>query len=252
MPRFFENQKLALNADFMLNKENSQHCSKVLRMRENDQIEVCNGGEDYICNIVNISADCVTCKVVEIKDIISEPSVDVALFQCLPKGDKLESVIQKSVELGVKKIVPVLSSRCVSRPDEKKSAKKTERYNKIAKSACEQSGRGHIVTVEPTISFKQALSDVKSADISIMFYEGGGEPIAKIMEQNADKLQKCGDNRPTVAIMIGPEGGFSDEEVELARNSGIINATLGKRILRTETAPLAAITTIMLLSGNME
>ena len=246
MPRFFENICLNVNDEFAHNEDNSKHSAKVLRMKLNDDLTVCNGAKDYECKIINITADSVICKVNNIAEIASEPSVSVTLYQCLPKGDKFETVIQKSVELGVKRIVPVLSSRCVSRPDDKKGAKKIERYNKIAKSACEQSGRGEIVEVCDIMGFDKALSQISDSDLSIMFYEGGGKSLKQILG-NFDN-----DNIKNIAVLIGPEGGFSEDEVKKSQDMSITTATLGKRILRTETAPLAALTAIMLLTDNME
>lgn len=244
MPKFFENIALNDNEIFTLSEENSRHCAKALRSKAGDIITVCNGGIDYECEIENISEAHVNCRVVRHEYCAAEPDISLTLYQCQPKGDKLESVIQKSVELGVYEICPVLSSRCVSRPDDKKSSKKCERYRKIAKSACEQSGRGRIVDVLPLTDYDNALKNAEKADVKILFYEGGGEPIRDI-------LQNCGEYK-SVAVLIGPEGGFSEDEVELAKSHGFAAATLGKRILRTETAPLAAISAIMLLSGNLE
>ena len=243
MPRFFEDIAPQIGDEFCLNAENANHCAKALRMNVNEQICVCSDGMDYDCEIIQISADTVKCRIINSQKSQTEPSVFVTLYQCLPKGDKLETVVQKSVELGVCEIQPVLSSRCISRPDDKKSAKKTDRLCKIAKSACEQSGRGRIVNVCPTVSFDKAVKEAAQADLAIMFYEGGGEPLGSIFADFSGA---------SIAVPIGPEGGFSETEVQLAKSSGIVAATLGKRILRTETAPLAALTAIMLLSGNLE
>lgn len=243
MPRFFEDIVPQVGGEFCLNAENANHCSKALRMNVGEHICVCSGGTDYDCKIVEIAGDAVKCRVIESQKSQTEPSVFVTLYQCLPKGDKLETVVQKSVELGVYEIQPVLSSRCISRPNDKKTAKKTERLCKIAKSACEQSGRGRIVDVLPTVSFNEAINHAEKADLAIMFYEGGGESLKSVFD---------GLNGSSIAVLIGPEGGFSDDEVQLAKDKGINTATLGRRILRTETAPLAALTAIMLLTGNLE
>lgn len=249
MPRFFEDIAPQIGDEICLNAENANHCAKALRMNVNEHICVCSDGMDYDCAITEICADTVKCRVIESQKSQTEPSVFVTLYQCLPKGDKLETVVQKSVELGVCGIQPVLSSRCISRPDDKKSLKKTERLCKIAKSACEQSGRGRIVNVCPTVSFEKAVANAANADLAIMFYEGGGEPLKNIF---ADFSGGTNGTNSSIAVLIGPEGGFSETEVQLAKSSGIVTATLGRRILRTETAPLAALTAIMLLSGNLE
>ena len=160
----------------------------------------------------------------------------------MPKSDKLETVVQKAVELGVNQIVPVISERCISRPDAKSVAKKRERLQKIANEAAKQSGRGVLPTVENALTFKECCSRLSDFDISILFYELGGEPLTEL------GIKDCG----RIAILIGPEGGFSKEEADTALKNGAKAATLGKRILRTETAPLAALTGIMLLSGNLQ
>lgn len=255
MPRFFEETAPKSGDEFYLNPENANHCARALRMSKGERICVCSNGNDYDCEIAEITENSVKCRVLGIHKSDTEPSVFVTLYQCLPKGDKLETVIQKSVELGVCEIQPVLSSRCISRPDDKKSAKKLERLCKIAKSACEQSGRGRIIGVCPTVSFEEAVKRASSADLSILFYEGGGKPLNSIFadfRKSKDGINTANTNARSIAVLIGPEGGFSDSEVQLAMNSGITAATLGKRILRTETAPLAALTAIMLLTGNLE
>lgn len=270
MPRFFEDLPPQVGDEFCLNAENANHCAKALRMKTGEHICVCCGGTDYDCEIAEITENSVKCRAINSHKSDTEPSVFVTLYQCLPKGDKLETVIQKSVELGVYKIQPVLSSRCISRPDDKKSAKKLERLCKIAKSACEQSGRGRIIDVCPTVSFDSAVKQAAAADLAIMFYEGGGKPLHRIFADytgnasNNNGTNSTNDSSGTsgtngingtggsIAVLIGPEGGFSEDEVQKAAESGIIAATLGRRILRTETAPLAALTAIMLLTGNLE
>lgn len=238
MPNFFEK---VTGDEVIITGENANHISNALRMRVGEKITICDEKINYTCEIKEFLNQSVKVSVLKKEPNKSEPDVDITLFQCVPKGDKLEFVIQKAVELGVDKIVPVLSSRCVSRPDEKKAKKKNERYKKIALSACEQSGRGKKVEVSEQIDLREAVKKMPEFDLSILFYEGGGQPIKKIIS-----------NQKKIAIFIGPEGGFSEEEVALLQKAGAVTATLGKRILRTETAPLAAIVSIMLLTDNME
>ena len=171
---------------------------------------------------------------------VAEPDVKVTLYQALPKGDKMELIIQKSVEIGVTEIVPVISSRCVSRPDKKSLSKKIPRWQKIAKQAAMQSGRGIIPKVQECISFKEAVLSARGE--KVIFYELGGDSLKSVLESRPKEI----------SIFIGSEGGFSSEEVSLVTDNDGRKATLGKRILRAETAPLVALTTIMYETENME
>lgn len=239
MPRFFCEH---FSSNPVISGEDGRHISRSLRMKIGEQLTVCDTmGTDYNCEIEDIKDDTVYLKILDSKENTSEPNVKVTLFQCMPKGDKLDLVVQKAVELGVSEIVPVLSSRCVSRPDSKSMAKKCARLQKIADEAAKQSGRGILPKISDMINFKDCCQKLKNFDKSIIFYELGGAPLKDIV-----------DDSKSYAILIGSEGGFSVDEVEKATESGAVSATLGKRILRTETAPLAALTGIMLLSGNME
>ena len=240
MPHFFEK----VTGDTVEKTgENANHIVGALRMKIGEKITLCDDGRNYECEITEIGKGFAKAKVIDCNMNFSEPDVNITLYQCVPKGDKLEFVIQKAVELGINEIVPVLSSRCVSRPDSKKAEKKNARYNKIALSACEQSGRGKIVNVREQIEFKKAVGEIKNYDLAVLFYEGGGKPLKAIIDKEKHK---------NICIFIGPEGGFSDDEVTAFKQNGAETATLGKRILRTETAPLAAIVSIMLLTDNME
>ena len=240
MPRFFSEN---FSETKTITGEDAHHISKVLRASVGDEITVCDTkGVDYLCRIAGINNGEISLDIIEEKKSDSEPDIAITLYQCMPKSDKLETVTQKSIELGVLRIVPVLSSRCVSRPDPKSAKKKVERLNKIAEAAAKQSGRGIIPEVSDLISFDSLLKEIKSHKLSIVFYELGGAPLRSLIKEGVDDI----------AIVIGPEGGFSREEIEKLNAAGAVSATLGKRILRTETAPLAAISAIMLLSGNLE
>lgn len=245
MKKLFVNE--VIGETLVLDEEQSRHVSKSLRMNVGDMITVCDGaGSDYGCRIEAITKDAVTLEVCYKQTSDSEPDVKVSLYQGVPKGDKTEDIIQKCVELGVFEITPTLTKRSISRPDEKQAAKKQIRYNKIALEAAQQSGRGIVPKVNKMITLKEAVASC-TADLIILFYEGGGEPIKKILADfSKDKAPE------SIAIFIGPEGGFDPEEAELLTENGAISATLGKRILRTQTAPVAALTTIMLLTGNLE
>lgn len=226
----------------ILNEEQSRHIAKSLRMRVGDMLTLCSGnGKDYGCIIDEIDAQSVTLSVCYEKANHCEPTVRVTLYQGVPKGDKLEEIIQKCTELGVSRIQPVLTHRSVSRPDEKAAEKKRMRYRKIALEAAQQSGRGIVPEIAAMTDLKKAVETDKS-ELKILFYEGGGKPLTSLVEKDVG----------SVSIYIGPEGGFEETEVELIRQSGGVVATLGRRILRTQTAPVAAITAIMLLTDNLE
>lgn len=239
MPKFFcegfSSQKNYIQG------EDAGHIIRSLRMKLGEELSVNDlCGRLYNCRISELSEDTVYLEVLNECIDETEPDVSVTLFQCLTKGDKFEGIVQKSVELGVRNIVPVLSSRCVSRPDQKSLSKKIDRYNKISLSAAKQSGRGTVPEVSDCISFDEMCRRLKGFDSAVFFYEGGGKDIGECA---------CGKN---IAVIIGPEGGFDISEVEKAKENGATPATLGKRILRTETAPIAAISVIMYLTGNMK
>lgn len=226
----------------ILNEEQSRHIAKSLRMRAGDKLTLtCGDGNDYGCMIEETAANQVTLSVCYKQANNSEPSVKVTLFQGVPKGDKMEDIIQKCTELGIAAIKPVLTHRSVSRPDEKSAKKKQTRYQKIALEAAQQSGRGIVPEICTMETLSQAVKNDNS-ELKILFYEGGGEPLKNIINNDIQ----------SVSVYIGPEGGFEKEEVELIKSNGGVIATLGKRILRTQTAPVAALTAIMLLTGNME
>lgn len=226
----------------ILDGEQARHIAKSLRMKVGDMLTVTDGsGNDYGCIIEAITKDTVTLKVCYQQASDSEPTCRVTLYQGVPKGSKAEDIIQKCTELGVSKIVPTLTKRCVSRPDEKGAQKKNARYQKIALEAAQQSGRGIVPEVAPQCTLKQAVAQDNSEQ-KIIFYEGGGEPLTALVPSDVE----------SVSVYIGPEGGFEKEEVDLLLANGAKCATLGKRILRTQTAPVAALTAIMLLTGNLE
>ncbi|MBR1816358.1 MAG: 16S rRNA (uracil(1498)-N(3))-methyltransferase [Lachnospiraceae bacterium] len=242
MPRFYVEKSICMNADkaITITGNDVNHIKNVLRLKTGEVITVSDGeGTDYMCRISSISQDSV---VADIEDVIknaAELKVKITLFQGMPKSDKLELIIQKAVELGVYEIVPVMTKRTIVKLDEKKAAKKLERYNAIAKSAAEQSGRGIIPEVKGFMSFKEALSYSKSLDMNIIPYEE-----ARGMEYSREVIKSIRDVG-SLGIFIGPEGGFAKEEVEDAESIGAKCITLGNRILRTETAGLATLSIIM-------
>lgn len=240
MPRFFVdsiNEK-----DIFLDGENARHIGRSLRMRPHEELTVCCGGIDYDCEIRQITEDCVYLDLLEKHPCYAEPSVNVTLFQAVPKLDKLEHIIQKSTELGVSRVVPVLTRRCISRPTERDFAKKLPRLVKIAEEAAKQSGRGIIPEISPMVSYKQCLEMMKSLDKTIMLYEGeGGKPFGDVAVEGIK----------TAGLLIGSEGGFDMAEVKEAVSAGAERVWLGKRILRCETAPISALSILMFLTKNM-
>lgn len=225
-----------------LDGEQARHIARSLRMKKGDMLTLtCGDGQDRGCIIEDIDSTTVTLSVCYTQASNSEPSVKVRLFQSVPKGDKLEDIVQKCTELGISEICPVLTDRSISRPDEKSAAKKQARYQKIALESAQQSGRGIIPKICKMTSLENAVR-ADDSELKILFYEGGGEPLGKMIDKNIK----------SVSIYIGPEGGFDKKEVELLESAGARVATLGKRILRTQTAPVAALTAIMLLTGNLE
>lgn len=240
MPRFFISEIPCKQT--ILKGEDGKHIAKSLRMKIGESLILCDGqGTDYSCTISAIEQEQVTVAIQSSTPTKSEPTISVTLYQGLPKADKMDSIVQKAVEMGVTRIVPVLTDRCVSRPDEKSAQKKVDRWQKIANEAAKQSGRGILPTVFPIIDFATAVKQATAESTVLFFYEGGGHPLNRIVDKPCMHY----------SIFIGPEGGFAQDEVTLAIKQGAQKATLGPRILRTETAPIAALAAIMLLSGNM-
>ena len=242
MVRFFVTQQEFLSDLPVLTGENAQH-AKVLRLKPQEQVLLCNGeGKECVCCIQQIQNGEVTLQVLKRRDSQSEASCFVSIYMAFPKSDKMEHVIQKATELGASEIVAFPSGRCVSRPDEKSLKKKLERWQKIAASAAEQSGRGRIPKVLALQSFEDALKRAAAADKALMFYEN----------EEALTLKEALQAGPykTASLLTGPEGGLEEKEVEMARTAGMQVCTLGKRILRCETAPLCALSALMYDSGE--
>lgn len=242
MPRFFVE---TIEEDTVeITGEDARHIALSLRMKNGEALVICDGnGKEAEAVIREAYPESVILDVKERRASFAEPKTRVVLYQALPKFDKLEYIVQKSVELGVSEIVPVLTSRCISRPDEKTMKKKRERLQKIADEAAKQSGRGVLPKVGELINYKNAIAQMAKEGTPILFFEHAKYPLSEIMEKHGEG---------TISVMVGSEGGFSDEEAEFAEKSGAFIASLGPRILRCETAPVAAISAIMYASGEME
>lgn len=217
------------------------HIKNVLRMKVGEEIALSNGidKKEYRAGIVAFSEDTVECEIRFIKEDGVELCADIYLFQGLPKGDKMELIIQKAVELGVKEIIPVAMSRCVVKLDDKKAASKCKRWQTIAEAAAKQSKRGIIPVVKDVMSYKQALAYADDMQVKMLPYE-----LAEGMQKTKEVIAsiKPGDK---VAIFIGPEGGFDVKEVDAASEVGFSAISLGKRILRTETAGMTTLSILM-------
>ena len=238
MPRFFK--EFFENEPF-IEGDDAKHIAKSLRMRVGEALTVCDTkGNDYNCTISAVLDGRIELDVNNVVKTVSEPSVEVTLFQCLTKGDKMDLIVRQAVEMGVSKVVPTVSQNCVSRPDEKQLNKKIERWQRIADEAAGQSGRGILPQVLDSMTLNEVAKKLSGFDKCYFFYELGGESVGKI-EPDVKKI----------AVIIGPEGGFSLAEAERFKTAGATVSTLGPRILRAETAPVAAVSLIMHSSNNM-
>ena len=242
MTRFFVESEEMQAENIALTGENAKH-AKVLRLKEGEQVLVCDGqGQECLCFVTAVSEGCISLTVQQRRESETEARVCVSVYMAFPKADKLEHVIQKATELGAFEIVAFPSARCISRPDEKSLAKKVERWQKIAASAAEQSGRGRIPQVITLPSYKAALERAAQADKALLFYEN----------ERATTLRMAleGSSYRTVSLLTGPEGGLEETEVKQALDAGLSVCTLGKRILRCETAPLCALSAVMYDAGE--
>ena len=242
MPRFFTGQPQG--DTLVITGEDARHIARVLRMQPGESLTACDGsGMDYDCVICSAAPDQVVLQVQSAGPSRSEPRAQVTVFQGLPKGEKMELIVQKSVELGARAIQPVLMSRSVSRPDGKAAAAKMQRWQRIALEAAKQSGRGRIPQVLPLVDFDTALARLEEYDTRILLYEKGGEPLSRVLGQSPCRQ---------IAALIGPEGGFAPEEAQAAQAAGCRAVYLGRRILRCETAPLCLLSALMYHTGDLE
>ena len=242
MTRFFVQPEELLPDFLVLTGENAQH-ARVLRLKNGENVLVCDGqGKECLCTVSDVSPDRISLVVQKRLESETEPRVQVSVYMAFPKGDKLEHVIQKATELGAYEIIAFPSSRCVSKPDEKSLKKKLERWQKIAASAAEQSGRGRVPQVLVLPSYRLALEQAAKADKALLFYENEQSTTLKMALSEAPYR--------TVSLLTGPEGGLEVSEVELAQAAGLQVCTLGKRILRCETAPVCALSAVLYDAGE--
>ncbi|MBE6768080.1 MAG: 16S rRNA (uracil(1498)-N(3))-methyltransferase [Ruminococcaceae bacterium] len=239
MPRFFvpsvEGDTLCVTG------QDASHIRRSLRMTVGETLTLCDGrGTDTLCEIEDFAGEDVLLRVLSRTLSASEPTCAVTLYQGLPKADKMEWIIQKAVEIGVARIVPVQMARSVAVINEK-AAKKAARWQKIADEAAGQSGRGILPVVEEPVSFAAAAKRL-AAENAVVCYECGGRPFATLANRETE----------TLSLVVGPEGGIDPREIAVLEQGGAAIATLGKRILRCETAPVAALAVLMAVTGNME
>ena len=240
MPRFFVRTNQISNNNIDIIGEDVKHIKNVLRKQIGDKVEVCNQdtGDSYKCEIKNFSEDEIKTNIIEkLKNIQEKVQVDI--YQGLPKSDKMELIIQKSVELGANAIIPVNMKRCVVKLEGKDEAKKTDRWQKIAESAAKQCGRSFIPEVKNLINVKDICNLINEYDAIIVAYENEKENTLK------SELQKLDSANLKIGIVIGPEGGLEESDIKLLRENGARIVTLGNRILRTETVALNVLSIIM-------
>ena len=249
MDRFFvEKKNINLeNKTCIIEGEDVKHISKVLRCRIGEELEVCdNGNNEYICEITNIDKSQVELNIVEVVDIKRESDLKIKVYQGLPKGPKMEIILQKLTEVGVDEIILVQTKRTVVKVDDKKEDKKIERWERIIYEAAKQSKRGKIPKLRGVLSFKEALADMKENDFNIAPYENERTKSIKQAIKGVDIKN--------IGIFVGPEGGFEDTEIKAIEEIGGQSVSLGPRILRTETASLVASSIVLYelsdLGGN--
>ena len=229
MPRFFVSE--AVGDTVKITGDDARHIARSLRMAVGDTVTVSDGeGRDFECRLTKIRDEECECDVLSSSESAGEPPVEITLFMAYPKGDKLETVVQKAVELGACRIIPFESSRCIKRPDRDKAQKIRARLSRIAEEAAKQCGRGRLPEVLDAISLSALLSYASEFDLTLFCYEGDGTSSLKTVLKKAKTPRK-------IAVIVGCEGGFSLEEAEKIVASGAVAVNLGPRILRCETAP---------------
>ncbi len=234
MPRFFVSKDNINEEERIISilGEDAFHIARSLRMAVGDDLTVCDGeGRDYTCKLKKIRDNQVDCEILEAVECPAEPPYKVTVYQALVKGERLDVAIQKSVEFGATAVVPFESSRCIVRMKGEKEGSKSQRRRRIAAEAAKQCGRGIVPDVSEPVPFKEMLAQAAGCDLAIFCYEKEGDRML------GSTLEALRSNPPkSVAIVVGPEGGFSPEEAESAERAGLSLLGLGRRILRTESA----------------
>lgn len=244
MPKFFVTDEQIDDKKIYIQGQDVKHIKNVLRKKIKDEIIICNTSnlEDYLCEILEIENEKIWCEIIEKLDNSIESNIDVSIFQGLPKADKMELIIQKSVELGVYDITPIEMKRCVVKLNEKDRMKKIERWQRISEVAAKQCGRNIVPKINSIVNIEKVCNLCDEYDIVLVAYEnerenGLKEQLQKLKNQQKEKIK--------IAVVIGPEGGIEEKEIDKLKASGAIIITLGKRILRTETVALNVLSNIM-------
>ena len=244
MPRFFvPSEQFYDDAHLYINGADAHHISYSLRMAVGEELTVCDMKKNELtCRITAMDGERVELEVLSHLPAETEPPLEITLYQAYPKGDKLETIVQKAVETGAFAVVPFISERCIKRPHAEKSPKQTARLSSIAAEAAKQCGRGILPTVSEPLTYGEMLAAAAGADLFLFCYEGDGTvSIREVLASAAPTVR-------TVALVVGSEGGFSLAEVERAKARGAVAVGLGKRILRCETAPVFALSCICCLT----
>ncbi|MCC8169761.1 MAG: 16S rRNA (uracil(1498)-N(3))-methyltransferase [Oscillospiraceae bacterium] len=246
MPKFFTARENISDTQIVIDNEDVNHISRVLRMNIGDEITVCDGrGFDYKVKITEIEDKKIICEITEKHKSDTEPNIEVTLFQGLPKASKMDYIIQKPTELGITRFVPCKLLRCVTKLENQKAEmKKTERWQKIAEAAAKQSGRGIVPKIVPPMTLEQVIEEMRGYDICFAPYECEEKKNLRSVLRSKSEIKRA-------AYIIGPEGGFAPSEIDKITSAGIDTVTLGKRILRTETAGEAVLSMIMYEIGDI-
>jgi len=242
MYKFFVKQNQIENDKITINNNDVNHIKNVLRLSEGEKIEISNSdnGESYICKILNFENDVVNCEIEDTLEANIEPNIYIHIMQGLPKSDKMELIIQKCTELGVKEFTPVSLNRCIVKLNGKDEVKKIERWQKISEVAAKQSKRSIIPKINEVIKLNKVIELIKEYDIILVAYE---EEKNNTVKRELQKLEKSEELK--IGVLIGPEGGIEKEEIDMLKQAGTKIVTLGNRILRTETAPIVMASIIM-------
>ena len=240
MPKFFTARENIKDTTLIIDSEDANHLKKVLRINVGDVITVCDGaGIDYTVKVSEIGKNEIECDIIDRKKSDTEPNINITLYQGLPKAAKMDYIIQKNTELGISKIVPAKLARCVVKLENKAAEdKKCERWQKIAIASAKQSGRGIVPVIDNPMTVDEIIEDVKDYDLVFVPYECEDQSRLKTIVESVPDAKD-------IAFIIGPEGGFDISEIEKFKEAGIKTVTLGKRILRTETAAESVVSMLM-------